>query len=214
DVIDSIRANERELRERLEARIGHAGVSWDWRKLDGNVIQSIIDQSRLMDIVVLSRPLDSNAQRPPLPIAGDIAINARAPVLAIGAGTPGDFDPAGCAMVAWNGSAEAAHALQLSLSLLRGASAVHLVEVSEEKRGLPSTEAAQYLSRHGIAAEIHDWPAKGRKIDVALLHAATELDAAFMVLGAYGHSRLRETIFGGVTRELIRSSHVPLVFAH
>lgn len=218
DVIDSVRAQERAVRATLETRLAAAGVPFDWRKLDGDVIQSLIDQARLMDIIVLSLPQGGDVARPPLPIAGDIAINARAPVLAIGpvgdTATGTAFDPAGCAMVAWNGSAEAAHALQLSLSLLHGASAVHIVGVSEEASGLPSTEAALYLSRHGIAAEVHEWPAKGRKVDVALLHAAAELDAAFMVLGAYGHSRLRETIFGGVTRELLRHSHVPLVFAH
>lgn len=214
DAIDSVRAQEREARLLIEARLVREGVSWDWRKFDGNVIQTLIDQSRLMDVVVLSQPYAGNdVDRLPLGIGGDVAVHARAPVLSLGIKATG-LDTSGNAMVAWNGSAEAANALRLSLPLLRYAGAVHIVEVSDDTRGLPSTEASTYLSRHGVASELHEWPAKGRKIDVALLHAAVELDAAFMVLGAYGHSRLRETILGGVTRDLIRTSHLPLLLAH
>jgi nucleotide-binding universal stress UspA family protein len=61
---------------------------------------------------------------------------------------------------------------------------------------------------------VHDWPAKGRRTSVALLHAVAELDAGYLVMGAYGHSRLRETVLGGVTRELIQSTTVPLLLAH
>ena len=214
DAVDAIRALEREARTRIEAQLAREGVSWDWRKFDGNVIQTLIDQSRLMDVVVLSQPhTGSDAERPPLGIGGDVAIHARAPVLSVGAKAKG-FDVTGNAMLAWNGSGEAANALRLSLPLLHHAGMVHIVEVSDDTRGLPSTEASAYLSRHGIASELHEWPAKGRKVDVALLHAAVELDAAYMVLGAYGHSRLRETILGGVTRDLIRTSHLPLLLAH
>ena len=96
----------------------------------------------------------------------------------------------------------------------RASAAVHLVEVSDDVLGLAAREAAQWLSRHGIAADVHEWPAKGRRVSAALLHAAAELSAHYIVMGAYGHSRLRETVLGGVTRELIASANVPLLLAH
>ena len=124
------------------------------------------------------------------------------------------FDISGNALVAWNGSAEAANALRLALPLLLHAAFVHIIEVNGDAATLPSTEAATYLSRHGIKAELHEWPAKGRSVSDALLNAMSELDGCHLVMGAYGHSRLREFTLGGVTRELILSSSVPLLLAH
>jgi nucleotide-binding universal stress UspA family protein len=137
----------------------------------------------------------------------------RAPVLMV---------PAGCqrlaaatnAVVAWNGSAEAAQALRLALPLLSEVGQVHVVEVCEADGGLSSGEAVTWLARKGVAAEQHEWPAKGRRVSVALLHAAAELGAGLLVMGAYGHSRLRETVLGGVTRDLIGMTTLPLLMAH
>jgi nucleotide-binding universal stress UspA family protein len=104
--------------------------------------------------------------------------------------------------------------MRLAVPLLRRATYVHLVEVADDNPGAPASEAATYLARHGIATEVHDWPAKGRRTSTALLHAVAELDARYLVMGAYGHSRLRETVLGGVTRDLIQSTSVPLLLAH
>jgi nucleotide-binding universal stress UspA family protein len=199
----------------METRLGHADVAWDWRSFDGNVVETLIDQSLLADVVVLSQPGGNRrgGARQPLAIVGDVVMYARCPVLMVPHGIE-SLDLAGPVVVAWNGSAEAAHALRMALPLLMRATDVHLVEVSDDIPGLAAREAAQYLSRHGIMVDVHEWPAKGRRVSVALLHAAAELSARFMVMGAYGHSRLRETVLGGVTRELITSATVPLLMVH
>ncbi len=213
-LIDTIHLSDKNLRVATEARLAAAGVPWEWRCFDGNVVETLIDQSLLADVVVLSQPAAHRRGRPPAAIIGDVVIYARCPVLMVPQGQE-RVDLAGPALVAWNGSAEAAHALRMALPMLQEArSSVHLVEVSDDKTSLPATEAALWLSRHGVSADVHDWPAKGRRVSVALLHAAAELGVAFMVMGAYGHSRLRETVLGGVTRELIASSSVPLLLAH
>jgi len=212
-LIDTIHDQDKALRLATERRLASAGVAWDWRCFDGNVVETLIDQALLADVVVLSQPSTSRHGRPPAAIVGDVVLYARCPVLMVPQGQQ-QFDLAGPAVVAWNGSAESAHALRLALPVLTHAAGVHIVEVSDEAARVPASEAAQWLSRHGIAADVHDWPAKGRRISVALLHAASELGAAFMVMGAYGHSRLRETVLGGVTRELIASATVPLLMAH
>ncbi len=125
------------------------------------------------------------------------------------------FRCTGRAMVAWDGSHEAASALTASRTLLRVASEVHVVTVDERsKRDFPPTDAAEYLSRHGIAVEIHEWPRKDRSVEEALSHACQELSIDWMVMGAFGHSRLRETIFGGVTRYILAETRVPLLLAH
>ena len=218
-LIDTIHSSDKALRLATEERLGRTGLPWHWYSWDGNVVEGLIDQALLADVVVLSQPTTQQFPasrrlgRQPLAIVGDVVMYTRCPVLVVPQGQ--DRLPlAEPVVVAWNGSAEAAHALRLALPLLKRASAVHIVEVSDEKPVRSAREAALWLSRHGISADVHEWPAKGRRISVALLHAAAELSAACMVMGAYGHSRLRETVLGGTTRELIASTTVPLLLAH
>lgn len=212
-LIDTLHDQDRALRTGIEARLRREGVGWDFRCFDGPVAETLIEQAILADVVVLSQPLPQRRGRQALPIVGDVALHARSPVLMVPTGTS-TLEVAGNVVVAWNGSAEAAHALRLALPLLRRARCVHVVEVSDDLPGLPAFDAATWLSRQGIVSEVHEWPAKGRRVSVALLHAAAELDGHYLVMGAYGHSRLRETVLGGVTRELIQTSTVPLLLSH
>ncbi len=214
-LIDTIHDSDKALRQQTEQWLANAGVPWDWHSSDGHVVETLIDRSLLADVVVVSQPAQAvrRTARRPMAIVGDLVMYAPCPVLMVPQGCDG-LDLAGPVVVAWNGSAEAAHALRLSLSLLKRASAVHLVEVSDDNPGLAARDAARFLSRHGIAADVHEWPAKGRRVSVALLHAAAELSARYLVMGAYGHSRLRETVLGGVTRELIATATLPLLMAH
>lgn len=213
-IVDTVLEQDKALRTALSARLQQEGVSWDWRYRDDGVIEGLIAESRLADITIVSQPPAARSQfdSPPA-IIGELVLNMLGPIMMVPASADG-LAPDAPAMVAWNGSAEAAHALRQSLGLLRGAASVHLVEVSDERPGRPALEAATWLSRHGIKAELHDWPPKGRRISMALLHAAEELHADYIVLGAYGHSRLRETVLGGVTREMIQTASLPLVMAH
>ncbi|WP_152542820.1 universal stress protein [Sphingobium sp. Ant17] len=116
--------------------------------------------------------------------------------------------------MAWNGSIEAAHSLRLTLSFLRVASEVHIVNISSDNNDFPPMDASRYLARHGIGSQLHEWPQEGCTIAQTLLDAAGELAASSLVMGAYGHSRLRETVLGGVTRDLLSDTSVPLLLAH
>ncbi len=213
-VIDTIHDQDKALRLATEARLARADVTWDWRNHDGNVVETLIEQSMLADLVVVSQPsAQRRGARQALPIVGDVVMYTRCPLLMVPNGVEA-LALDGPVVAAWNGSAEAAHALRQALPLLKRATGVHLVEVSDDSPGMAAREAAQFLSRHGIPLDVHEWPAKGRRVSVALLHAAAELSARYMVMGAYGHSRLRETVLGGVTRELIATATVPLLLAH
>ncbi|VAV94203.1 hypothetical protein MNBD_ALPHA04-1478 [hydrothermal vent metagenome] len=97
--------------------------------------------------------------------------------------------------------------------MLKLASEVHVVMIDEGK-DLPSLDASTYLSRHGIASELHQISAKKRKASEVIEAFAVEKDAAAIVMGAYGHSRLRETLMGGVTREQLFRSKFPLLMGH
>jgi nucleotide-binding universal stress UspA family protein len=211
---DAIRKLETAERARIEAILKREDVSWEWRQFDGNVAQSLISQSRMADVVVLSQEVSEKKDTiAPLPIVGTVAIYAGAPVIVVPQKCT-SLVLADSVMIAWNGSAEAAHALRSSLPLLKMASSVHIVSVSSKNTEFPAIDASTYLSRHGVKSELHDWPAQNNSTSVALLAAVHEIKPAYLVMGAYGHSRLRETILGGVTFDLLRKIDVPLLLAH
>ncbi len=117
-------------------------------------------------------------------------------------------------MIAWNGSAEAAAAMRSALPLLPRASAVHLVEVEEKPSAYPRDLAARYLARHRIGVQIVQRQPKDGSAGDAISEAARELGAGLIVMGAYGRPRLLESLLGGVTRDLITHSEIPLLLAH
>lgn len=213
EVMAEIRAAETTHRSRIESDLSNEGATWDWLNYDGQPAQVVLDRSRLADLVVLSmQPRDGRGDGP-LSLTGDVAIHARAPVLAV----PHECrkcDVFGPALVAWNGSMEGSHAIRLALPMLQKAKAVHIVTVSDDETGFPAVDACKYLARHGVTAELHEWPRDGRRVADAILDAAARLDASYIVMGAYGHSRIREAVLGGVTRDLLADSNLPLLLAH
>jgi nucleotide-binding universal stress UspA family protein len=114
---------------------------------------------------------------------------------------------------AWNGSREAARALTAALPLLAGARQVTVIALGERKKGQVGVEAVlSYLRLHGVAAEarVLETAWKGQR----LLEELGILSADLLVMGAYGHSRLREIILGGATQEIVEQARLPVFFAH
>lgn len=213
-LLDDIEAASSAERARIEERLRNEGVPWDWIRIDNDAPFSLIREARLADLLVLSRETDAlPSGPPPLRFVGDVVIHAGTPVLVVPPGAKG-ISPDGPAVVAWNGSMEAAHSLRLALSHLRMATEVHVVTVPDDNLDLPAAEANKYLARHDVSSVLHERPRKGRDVSEVLVEAARELGATTIVMGAYGHSRLRETILGGVTRELLRNASIPLLLAH
>jgi len=211
-ITEAVRKAEDEHRARIEERLRGEGASWDWSRFDGSPAQMAVDRSRLSDAIVLSLPGGGNYDGP-LSMVGDVVLHAGTPVVAMPQPSRG-LDCLGNAVVAWNGTIEASHALRLAVPLLARAGQVRIVTVTEDETEFPAIGASEYLARHGVESELHPWPRDGRTMSGALLDAAHSLGAAYVVMGAYGHSRLQESMMGGTTREMIRSAAVPLVLAH
>jgi nucleotide-binding universal stress UspA family protein len=212
--IDMRHDQDRQARHRIEARLQHEAVGWDWRCCATGVADALITQSRLVDLVVISQPTcehwhEGGRQA----VAGDVIVHASVPVLVVPC-TASAPVIGGAAMLAWNGSAEAAQAMRLAVPLLRLSTCVHIVEVGDGDTGASAAAAARYLAGHDIACEVHDWPVKGRRTAEALHHAAQELEARYLVMGAYCRQRQRQTLLGDVTRELVESATLPLLLAH
>jgi nucleotide-binding universal stress UspA family protein len=120
-------------------------------------------------------------------------------------------------IVCWDGSRPAARAIADSLPFLQRAKSIDIVVVTGErdKSGeITGTNMRRHLARHGITVEIKHITRGGAGVQNAILAHASETGADFMVLGGYGHSRLREFILGGVTRSILRSMTVPVLMSH
>ena len=202
-----------EARTRVEARLATENVKWEWSIHDGDVAGTIVRRSQLSDLIVLSQADTAHrAKSEPLSVTADVAVHARTPVLAVPITGPA-FDPAGIAMIAWNGSPEAAHAVQAALPMLKAAGAVHVVTFDEEE-DFPMDDVRQYLAAHGVMADCDEHSLDESTVGEAICHAATAHHAAYIVMGAYGHSRFREAVLGGVSRHMLAHSTVPLLLAH
>lgn len=212
-ILEEVRRAEDVHRGQLEKRLHAEGVSWNWARHDGAPAQIVADRSRLVDLIVLSLPQRGQAYSGPLSMIGDVALHARAPALAVPQASRA-VDFCGPALVAWNGAVESSNALRLSVPMLKRASAVHVVTVCEDDHDFPATDAAEYLARHGLECELHEWSRDDCSVAAALRDAAKVLRAGYVVMGAYGHSRLRESVLGGTTREMLDYSDVPLILAH
>ena len=177
----------------------------------------IVAHARVADLIVIARAERYDSARRAL--LEDVLFKSGRPVFLI----PPGFEPtpreARRVLVAWNASAEATHAIVAALPLLREAAQVIVatVDAKPSRAGhaeRPGNDIAAYLARHGVQVEVHNIDSVGRSEAKSLLDDAVAFDADLIVMGAYGHSRAREFLFGGVTRELLESSTIPLLLAH
>lgn len=121
-------------------------------------------------------------------------------------------------LVAWDSRIEASRALRESVGILTGADDVRLALVDpEESEGghgaEPGADAAAYLARYGIKVTVDRLPSSGHTIAAVLRRHAIDTSAELLVMGAYSHSRLRERIFGGVTRSMLDEPPLPILMA-
>jgi nucleotide-binding universal stress UspA family protein len=120
-------------------------------------------------------------------------------------------------LVCWDGSRPATRAIADALPFLQRAKAIDIVAVSGERgKGgeLAGTNMARHLARHGLQVELKRVSAGNVDVPSAIRSHAAETGADFMVMGGYGHSRLREFILGGVTRTVLTSSTIPVLMSH
>jgi nucleotide-binding universal stress UspA family protein len=120
-------------------------------------------------------------------------------------------------VIAWDGSRPAARAVADALPFLEQAKKVHVVTVLNEKElssESPAAELSRYLKRRGIDATPECIDAAGRRIGEILSSYLTSYQADLLVMGAYGHSRLREFILGGATRSMLANPPLPILLSH
>ena len=198
-------------------KLGVASV--EARLVEDTADGALLLQARYADLVVVSRDVDPEPGIPPRVrrLPEHVALRGPRPVLVV---PPGYADqPIASTVVAgWDGSTQALRALAAALPLLERADGVRLALVNPERLTdvhgeQPGADMALYLARHGVKVDVVLERTHATAGD-ALMTLARAAGAGLIVAGAYGHSRYREWVLGGVTRELLERTPVPLLLAH
>lgn len=174
--------------------------------------------ARYADLVILGQYNEDQ----PTPTGGalveDVILGAGRPVLIvpyIGAQrTPGER-----VMLAWDGGREAARAAQDALPLMEAAKEVVILVIGASRNPgehgeEPGADIALHLSRHGVSAEVHRSEGADLAVGEEILSRLADAGSDLLVMGGYGHSRLREVVLGGATRTLLREMTVPVLMSH
>ena len=202
---------------RFDAAAKKAGLSAETRLLDatfGGAATRFAQISRRFDLVVVGQAQRERGPADDLLIEGALFESGRPLVVVPYIQRRGITLER--VLACWDGSRTAARAIGDAMPLLERAKAVEVVIVAEERKSEEMTGANMnaHLVRHGVAASVKRIAKGDIAIQDALLSYAADSGADFMVMGGYGHSRLREFILGGVTRGILASMTLPALMSH
>ena len=202
-------------KKRFDAIADRAGVAHSWLTGDGDAADLIIHACRLQDLAVVEQAGDpSDLLWGP---AVQLALSGHPALIVPRSWTSPQFGRR--ALVAWNGSAQAAAAVRKALPLLRRAEQVSVL-IGHSRASFPATmrppelDIVDYLNHQGVSADARDFLDSDADAGAGILKAAAESGADLIVMGAFGRSRFKEWILGGATRHVLESMTVPVFMAH
>jgi nucleotide-binding universal stress UspA family protein len=197
-----------ELRFAVEAVVTQLGALSDL----------VASRARFADLVVLPRPYGAGQGAESEAVVEAALFDGKAPVLVLPEKGLGEHTLPKRIVVAWNQSAEAMVATRQALPLLKGADKVNITVIDPpsqgEERSDPGGMLCQMLVRHGVHAEVSVLARSLPRISDVLARHVWDQNADMLVMGAYGHSRFREAILGGATRNMLEKAEVPVLMAH
>jgi nucleotide-binding universal stress UspA family protein len=212
ELLEAQRKANREIAEFVQVTfrgICGEGANAIWQEAEGDRGELLAEAAHSTDLVLARRAKVGDTAAPD--VLDQLVTAAGVPVLALPPGGSEDFGRT--VVVGWNGSREAARAAHDALPFLQAAKRVVLCAVGEQAKTSLEAPAAM-LRRHGVNIQPHkvDEP-DGNAGEVLLAQAATHA-ADLLVMGAYGHTRLREWVFGGATRHVLHEATLPVLFAN
>jgi nucleotide-binding universal stress UspA family protein len=178
-----------------------AGAEIDWRCEEGDEAIVAAVYSHYSDLAVVAPVL-----------AREFVFAASGPVVAVPDGARARIPKR--ILIAWNGSREAARAVRDAMPILAQADRVDILVVDPPGDRPIGQDLARLLARHGIAVELRERIAGKVEAEAVILEEARTAGADLLVMGAYGHSRLREWVLGGATEEALRNTVTPVLLAH
>jgi nucleotide-binding universal stress UspA family protein len=207
------------IREELERQARAAGVPVEWYSADGEPVRTVSLFCRHADIAVVGQSVDQpDALGTARDLAEHVALASGRPVVAV----PRSGTPAGVGdrvMVAWDAGREATRAVADSLPVLQRAKQVLIYSVDPEEReerhgDLPGADLARHLARHDVNVEVEKVGGFDALAGEMILNRIAEAGIDLLVMGAYGHTRIRELWLGGVTRHVMRNMTVSVLLSH
>jgi nucleotide-binding universal stress UspA family protein len=217
--VEAAKAEREAVRASFSAACEQAGIHYEWRaaqSFDTLVSPQAGSLVRAADIVLCpSMPEQGSIGRHRLE---EVVFAAGRPVI----GLPSQWNGpllGGRVLIAWDGGREAARATFDAIPLLHQAEEVRLVSVNgfeyePVRQFTPADDIAAALSRHGIRVEAHSFESTRRSVADELQAQALDFGADLLVMGCYGHARMRERILGGVSREMLRELPLPVLLAN
>lgn len=222
---DAYRGQMARMRMAFEAKANAAtGLSHEWLEFDcetenpfGLAATVATTQARCADLVIAAQDKPSWSLSAHLDLAEPLVLESGRPVLVIPRTSPARALPRRI-VVAWNGRREAARAAFDALPLLKNAERVDVVWIGPGRDSVGDgthvgVDLCAALARHGIRCEAFTRASSG-DAGAALLAAVGSLDADLLVMGCYGHSRLRELVLGGASRHVLQYARVPVLMSH
>jgi len=223
-VLQETIARAQQEAEAIEAKVrnvlGTTALRWS---CEGGVAQladlgrHVAMRARFSDLVILPQPYGNGRGAELEPVTEAALFDGRTPVLVAPAGGAPVTHPKRV-LIGWNESSEALGAVRAALPLLAEADVVHVAIIDPPTHGPnrsdPGGLLSQYLARHGVTVEVDVLSKTLPRVSDVLLRHAGDMNADLVVMGAYGHSRFREAIFGGATRYMLEQSKVPVFMAH
>lgn len=204
---------ERENRAKVEKRLSSEDVPFEWIEITGAIEPAMKDAAQLADLIVVNSETSNFFQPQLYKLVERLVIKSGKPLLSVP--TEKGFRPADPVMVAWDGSGPASEALRAATPLLELSDSVTLLEIEDGSAGAPVTDAAEYLSRHGIKAEVVREKAPiDDSVSSVLLSELESGRFGWAVMGAFSTSRFRQALFGGTTKCMLKEAPVPLLIAH
>jgi len=211
-----VSAIEKSLRESFESAVSRSGLQAEWRSIRYFLAEELVAHARYADLAIVGRTDPVSPDAIPLDLPQTLVLASGRPVILLPPETP---HLAGRrVLVGWDAGREAARAVADALPFLMRAEAVELLVVDHERHPAshgeePGADIARHLARHGVQLNVRRVPSNGEDVGRVILSRAAEFGAALVVMGAYGHSRLTELVFGGATRTALHETTLPVLMS-
>ncbi len=218
--IEMARQEAQEFEASATAILENSGVNWSCQAMVAqlNGLSHVVGMTaRFNDLVVMARPYGGGSGEEAAMVLEAAMFQGHAPVL-VCPPDAADQVPGKRVVIAWNQSAEAMAAIRAALPMIRDADAVDVAIIDPPQHGEeqadPGFELSQMLARHGASVSVSVLARTVPRIAEVLQRHASDFNADLIVMGAYGHSRFRESIMGGATRDMLEDVSLPVLMAH
>ncbi len=210
-LIEEFRALAKKFNLVIGAGNGGKGPTAEWVEEAGRQVDVIRQHGRLADVIVVPKPdIDRNLGTNTLKAA---LFNTGRPVLMVPDNKEGPKSLGRNVTIAWNGSLESSRAVTMTLPILRSAKKVTILSSGGEPAAASAEKLQEYLRAHEIESTITRFSGSGN-VGKSLLSLSAELGADCLIMGAYGDSHERETVFGGNTQHVVDKADMPVILVH